>query len=528
MNFDTNAPEVFARRSVPSNRILDLSLFITIFLISVIVMLALTSPELSFDEADYASSTRLSWTSLVGGSDYQRHNHGPMSIYLSKLGQEVLPSGVFSIEVRSRLFISIVASLGIGFLYLALRNIFNASLEAAMAASSLLLFSMIRIQETNIIGPHQLMLACLLAIIALGYHWRDRPGLASAIGLGLLFGFGALSMTYVLPTAVCWAIAVSFGGTEWYVFCRKHIKVSWTVFAVLATASITAMMFWPPSVVQQLIIRDFLTYLRYPNHPTFVGNTIFEVTPRWAIVHWLTQLDLPIVLVSFSIISMAAWKIFKNRRLSPKHVYLAIFLLFFLATTLKAHLAGARNTLLLIGVLCITTGALFDEALEYRPRLIRFLSVIVIVAAALNLSWFALRSNYIPFLATKGYQAFLIQADSRLNERAKALVYGLPILRFYAQQSGKSIAWEVSEIPWTTSADAPLSPDVRYVLIPALVYDYMPAQQPMRRVVAAHWNVVWSFGADRIWGLRLYENPNPAIAAAASQLPNLAAPASAH
>jgi hypothetical protein len=43
--------------------------------------------------------------------------------------------------------------------------------------------------------------------------------------------------------------------------------------------------------------------------------------------------------------------------------------------------------------------------------------------------------------------------------------------------------------------------------MPALVFSQMPADQPMRRVVAEHWKVAWSFKAARVWELRLYEKP---------------------
>ena len=69
---------------------------------------------------------------------------------------------------------------------------------------------MIRLEETNIIGPHHLMLACTLAIVGLGYQWRDRPTVQAAIGLGAVIAFGALSMTYVIPATLCWAVAAAW------------------------------------------------------------------------------------------------------------------------------------------------------------------------------------------------------------------------------------------------------------------------------------------------------------------------------
>jgi hypothetical protein len=90
-------------------------------------------------------------------------------------------------------------------------------------------------------------------------------------------------------------------------------------------------------------------------------------------------------------------------------------------------------------------------------------------------------------------------------------VYGLPVLRFYARHDGTSIAWDASELPWTTRADAPLPAEVKYVLIPSFVYNYMPAEQPMRRIVAERWRVAWSFRVDHAWELRLYERPQAAV-----------------
>jgi hypothetical protein len=264
---------------------------------------------------------------------------------------------------------------------------------------------------------------------------------------------------------------------------------------------------WPPGARHLVVITDFWGYLHYPFHPTLVGNRIFEVTPRTAAAYWLSHLDAPILVFSGSIILIALWKAFRSGRLSSKHAYLAVFLAFFLATALAAHIAGARNLLQFIGVLCLATGALLDEALGYNPRLIRFGSAAVIFFAALNLIWLSKNSSYIPYLATDGYRAFLKEDGDRLRGNAKALVYGLPVLRFYDQQYGASLAWNASEMPWTTRADAPLPADVKYVLIPAFVYNYMPAEQPMRRVVAEHWKVAWSYKVNHVWELRLYESP---------------------
>ena len=138
-----------------------------------------------------------------------------------------------------------------------------------------------------------------------------------------------------------------------------------------------------------------------------MGNRVFRITPRWAGAYWLEHLDAPILVFSVSIILIAMWKAFNSSRFSSKHAYLAVFLGFFLATALAAHIAGARNLLQFIGVLCLATGALFDEALGYKPRLIRFGSAAIMILAALNLIWLSRSSSYTPILATDGYRAFL-------------------------------------------------------------------------------------------------------------------------
>jgi hypothetical protein len=503
----------FCLRQEPEGATKALAAASIITVASIVLMLSCASPEFSWDEAAYLDSIANHWGFLWGGSDYTRQHHGPMAIYLAKLAQEVLPAGAGSLEGRLRFFIAVVSSLAVGFLYWTLRHSFATSRAAAFAGSSLLLFSVIRLEETNIIGPHHLMLASTLAIVALGYHWRDRPGRQGAVGLGAAMAFGALSMTYVIPAALCWTVAVSLAGREWIGWDRTHLRVSWSIPLMLATAAIVVVALWPPGVLHFVVIRDFWLYRHaafFSHHPTLVGDRIFEVTPRWAVVYWLAHLDAPIFVVSISIILIALWKAFRSGRLSSKHAYLTVCLAFFLATALTAHIAGARNLLQFIGVLCLATGALFDEVLGYEPWLIRLGSVAVVLLAALNLTWLSQSSSYTPFLATDGYQALLNEEENRLHEKVKALVYGVPVLEFYAQQYGTSLAWDVIEIPWTTRADAPLPAEVKYVLIPAFIYNYMPAEQPMRRVVAEHWKVVWSYKADHVWELRLYENPETA------------------
>jgi hypothetical protein len=75
-----------------SERPITLPAVTIITLASTVLMLLCASPEFSLDEADYLASLANHWGFLWGGSDYNRHGHGPLMIYLAKLGQEVLPA----------------------------------------------------------------------------------------------------------------------------------------------------------------------------------------------------------------------------------------------------------------------------------------------------------------------------------------------------------------------------------------------------------------------------------------------------
>jgi hypothetical protein len=491
----------------PSERLIA-STVATIFVAaSLTLMLSCASPELSWDEADYAASTPGSWSYLWSRSDYTRHWHGPMSIYLSKLGEVGLSSTEVSPEARLRFFPALAGSLAIGGLFLALRHCFHTSWEAALAGSWLLLFSVIRLEETGIIGPHHLMLACTLGVAALGYRWRDKPTAWAAAGLGMVMGWGAVSMTYVVPTAVCWAVSVGAAGREWFAWDRTHFKVSRSVLTAVATTIAAVLVLWPPGVLHRAVLSDFRFYLHYPNLATLVGNRVFEVAPRTSTFYWLAHLDAPILAFSAFIVLTAVWKAFRSGRFSAKHKYLLICSGFYAVTMVAAHIAGARNLLQFIGILCVATGALIDEALGADRLMVRLCLAAVMILAPLNLVWLSRDSRYTPEPATDGYRAFVKENANRLAEPSAALVLAPPILKFYARQSGTPVAWNVHQMPWTTRADAPLSDDVRYVLINSLVYDDMPRDQPMRRVVANRWKLVWAFSGRHVWGLRLYENP---------------------
>src|SRR5271169_5435653 len=88
------------RQQISSERLMTLAVVAIVTLTSIVLMLSCTSPEFSWDEADYVASTAHPWSVLWGGSDYNRHGHGPMAIYLAKLGRVVFPAGVAPLEYR--------------------------------------------------------------------------------------------------------------------------------------------------------------------------------------------------------------------------------------------------------------------------------------------------------------------------------------------------------------------------------------------------------------------------------------------
>jgi hypothetical protein len=477
-------------------------------LASTVLLLVCTSPEFSWDEASRLPYTSNSWSSIWSGYSL---SHGPMSVYLAKLGQDILPASIASNEVRSRFLIASVSSIGIGFLYWALRHSFKTSRLAAIVGCCLLMLSFIRLEETEIVEAHQLMLACTLAVAGLGYQWRESPTLRAAIWLGGVMGLGALAMTYVIPLAVCLAIAVCLAGKNWFAWDRAQLKIAWALPIAVATSIIVVIALWPPGVFRFLFLHDFMWYLRLKGFPTIVGDQVLPSAPRWAALYWLTNLELPLLMTSVLIIPAATWKAFKSGQLTSRHTYILVFLTFFLATALTAHMAGARNLLQFIGVLCLVIGALFDEALGYHKQLIRLCSTLVCLAAALNLAWLSVGSSYIPAFATDGYRVFVKENKDRLREKTGALVSGSTTLQYYAEENGIPIGWfgwqssyMRSFNPWE---DATLGQEVKYVLIPECVWRYEPPEQTMRHEVAEHWRIVWEFRGDHVWALRLYERP---------------------
>ena len=220
----------------------------------------------------------------------------------SKLGYEALPAWAGSVETRLRFLNALAGSLAVGGVYWIARRIFGTSHPAALLGSGLLLFSVIRLAETNVIGPHHLMLFCTIAVMGLGFHWRNTPTVKTGIALGIILGFGALSMAYVIPVTLCWILAMALAGQGWVVVNRAKIAFSWAVIFLFATAALLMLAVWPPSVLQQKFLRDFLWYVHASGIATLIDHRFVENAPRSAFLHWLTHLETPTLAISACVI----------------------------------------------------------------------------------------------------------------------------------------------------------------------------------------------------------------------------------
>ena len=495
-------------KKAPSERVLTFGVVAIITVVSSVLTLWCASPELLFDEADYATAALSNgWGTLWRGSDYRGHPHGPMMIYLAKLAYEALPAGAGSFEARLRFLNALVGSLAVAGVYWIARHLFGTSRPAALVGSGLLLFSVIRLAETNVIGPHHLMLFCTIAIMGSGFHWRNTPTVKAGIALGIVLGFGALSMTYVIPVALCWIIAVALAGRGWVVLERTKIAFSWAVVLLGATAALLMLSLWPPSVLQYKFLRDFLWYVHASGIATLIDHKFVENAPRSAFLYWLTHLEAPTLAVSACVIVAATWRLWEKHQLSSKHIYLGVFLFFFLGTALSAPAAGARNLLQFLGVLSIVTAALFDDAVGHSLRLEWSGAIAALILAALNLIWLWQNPNYKRFTAIDGYRSFLRENPNRVGEDVKAIAFNTHALQLYSHASGVVMHWDLHEMRWNIHLDAAPPDDVKYVLIPEFVSDCMPPDQSMRSVVAAQWHLIWSHREGHLWELRLYENP---------------------
>jgi hypothetical protein len=122
--------------------------------------------------------------------------------------------------------------------------------------------------------------------------------------------------------------------------------------------------------------------------------------------------------------------------------------------------------------------------------------------AVLNLVAVWMHKQEIPELFWNGYRSFVTHNQGRLGQPYAAGIDGIPIVRYYAEQSAVAVQWEMTPLPCTLRPDTPPIPvDAKYVLISELSYRYCSVSS----VIDRPWTVVWSFKEPGTWGLRLYE-----------------------
>jgi len=474
--------------------------------VSTALLLVGTSPELSWDEADYLRSIRVDWSRLWAVDAYPRHAHGPLAIYLAKLGDAWLSPLLSSREIVVRFFPALVGSTAVGVCYAALRHGFRTSAPAAITGALLLALSGIRITETNVIGPHHLLLGCSLALTALAFAWRDEPTSMRGLLLGAVVGVGVATSPYIIPIVCCVGAGLLFIGNRWAYFDRgrptMHSALFFTCLGIVLVASIL----WRPVFVDGVLLQDFNFYRTYGTHATLVRDQIYDGGPRWAVGYWLSVLELPLLIMLALGGTAAISRRRSPERQTPEARYLAVVAGALLAVLLIAHIAGARNLLQLVGVLALLAGVLTERALSGRTPRAMVAAIGIACGAFLHLAW-RVGGSYTPYLATDGYNAFVASQDSLLSKPVNALVYGRPVLAHYAATSGRVPTWQVAELPWTTSVSYEVPDDVRFILAPSFVFEGMPEQHALRRQVVGTWQLRWRHDSERAWSLYLYERP---------------------
>jgi hypothetical protein len=482
----------------------------SITLVSTVGMVRQTSTELSWDEADYALALSRGWGILWRSTDFSSHFHGPLFLYLAKIGSSLLPGSISPIELRLRLPEALMGSLAIGLLYPILKYWLRTSSAAALAGSALLLFSVIRLQETNIIGPHHLILLWTLILLGFGFRFRHTVNIRTSILLGLILGSAFLTMSYTVPLAVCWAVSAIVAGSDWFPWkFSKPIEVlrratQWLVI-VFAVAAIVVLFLWPPGILNRQLWHNFAYYLHYGDFPIWFNGAWVARAPRIAYGYWLATIDAPILLCSMASLGLLLWRI-RRIRFDARQIYVTAWIVVLTGTTLAAHIAGPRNLLLTIGVLCVGIAVTLDGCIS-NSSLKGTIATAVIALSAGNMLRASMNQQYTPQIATEGYRRFVAEHRDLLSERAAAVVSGDPILRFYAREAKASIEWQITQLPRLPQPNTPWPPDTKYALIFEPAYLYMSSDQPVRRIIIDNWKLVWSLKQSRSWGLRFYERP---------------------
>ncbi|MBV9402008.1 MAG: hypothetical protein JO062_28800 [Bryobacterales bacterium] len=426
-------------------------------------------------------------------------------IYLDKLGN-ALPASFGPIEMRLRFPEAVMGSLAIGMLYLMLAHFLHVSRTAALMGSALLLFSVIRLQETPIIGPHHLTLLWTILLIGIGFN-HDITSILSIVALGLVLGLAFVTMTYAIPLSLCLALSAMAVRTNLIVLKLRDLgqvlrRVLPRMIAVCAIAITAELILWPPGLLKGRVLKDFIALARYGDFALAFRGVWVERAPHMAYAYWLATLDAPILLSSIGCVGLFVWN-FMRAGLKPRTIYVISWAAVISGITLAAHIAGPRNALIAIGVICAAVAVIFDD-IPNAP-LKKSVAAAVIALSAANMAWSSIKAQYIPQVATAGYKLFLSEHRNLLKEPAAAVVNGSPILRFYAGQLNTKIAWHLTEVPRSASADERWPQDAKYGLIVEPAYLYMPSDRPVRRIIVDKWKLVWSFKQARSWGLRFYE-----------------------
>jgi len=478
---------------------------LVLVVISTVLSLKVAPAELSWDEADYTPTIRSSWSELMKVSNAELHYHGPMLMYLGVIGT-MLPESMGSLETRMRLPSALLCGLAIGAIYVGLRRVFATSEEAALLAALLLGLSIIRVQETNIIGPHYPMVLWVALVPILGFHWLGSSSTRSAIGMGLLFGMGAITMSYWLPLGLAWTVGVlaATGFRFWLNRGQIQRTLKWSVIWSGAFLVVIVLL-WP----RKAIITNFFTYTSMSVHgfPVVVGDRLLQHAGAGAFVYWLSHLDLPFLMgLCFAAAGMAIG-VLTNRDARPRIRYLTGIAAVILLTACSAHIAGARNLLMFLVVVAIWIGVGFDLLFRRGRTAGTIVAAGLIAAAIANVYWIRSDTGEIPYLYWGSYKKFVTENPELLNQTEAGIVDGVPILSFYARQASAPIRCKLHEMPWSTDPNKPVPETAKWALVSELCWRFLPKEAPIRRVVVDQWDPVWSSKEAGSRELRLYRRP---------------------
>jgi hypothetical protein len=479
--------------------------------------LELTSPELSWDEADYALTAPDTWRRI---SQSTPHYHGPVIPYLVQAGRSLARvAGKGRVEDRLRFFFALAGGASIGVVYWGMREGIGLSRVAAWVAAWLLLASGIRLRETNLIGPHYPFLLCTVGVFFLGYRYRRKLSRWGSACLGVAFGGAGATMAYVFPLIVAWAAAML--GSRWFVLGKRGLLLRWPVLVALGVGAVTISALWPASLWHFSIFTNLDFYMQYADrgHPTLVGETIYGKPPRMAYALWLWTKELPLLLLSVAAAGWGFWRRWSKREEAPGHRELAGYYWRFsavlLGTALVAHIAGPRNLLFVVAMLCIGVGVWADRWVGGSRARAAVLGAFVTLGTCAYLRY--LEEEPKPALSVGSYREFLDQNAPLTQKQLAATIEGLPILEFYAKDRGKLLSWKAADLPAHPNASAPLAEGTSVILISEWNYRFLPENHPVRAELRRGWKEIWKGKGERQWPLLCFVKTGVGIGEEGSQ-----------